>query len=79
MPRLPVATVLRMPQPDFTTNVEAWILAGGAHHTAFSYDLTVEQMADWAEQTGIEALIIDRHTSLRQVKQHLLPGQDFYR
>ena len=27
---------------------KSWILAGGAHHTAFSYDLTAEQMGDWA-------------------------------
>ncbi len=79
MPRLPVATVLWTPQPDFTTGVEAWILAGGAHHTAFSYDLTVEQMEDWAEQMGIEALVIDSHTNLRKVKQDLMLGQAFYR
>ncbi len=79
MPKLPVATVLWTPQPDFTTGVEAWILAGGAHHTAFSYDLSVEQMCDWAEQMGIEALVIDRHSSIRQVKQDLMLGQAFYR
>ncbi|MDI9520149.1 MAG: L-arabinose isomerase [Bacillota bacterium] len=79
MPNLPVATAFWTPQPDFTTGVEAWILAGGAHHTAFSYDLSVEQMADWAEQMGIEALIIDRNTNLRQVKQDLMLGQAFYR
>lgn len=79
MPRLPVATVFWTPQPDFTTGVEAWILAGGAHHTAFSYDLTVEQMVDWAEHMGIEALVIDRHTRLRTFKQEILLGHAVYR
>ena len=79
MPRLPVATVFWTPQPDFTTGVEAWILAGGAHHTAFSYDLTVEQMVDWAEHMGIEALVIDRHTHLRTFKQEILLGHAVYR
>ena len=67
------------PQPDFTTGVEAWILAGGAHHTAFSYDLTVEQMVDWAEHMGIEALVIDQHTTLRTFKQEILLGNAVYR
>ena len=56
MPKLPVATAFWTPQPDLVTGAEAWILAGGAHHTAFSYDLTAEQMGDWANAMGIEAV-----------------------
>ena len=55
MPKLPTATNFWLPQPDLRTGAEAWILAGGAHHTAFTYDLTAEQMGDWAEAMGIEA------------------------
>ena len=47
MPKLPVATNFWTPQPDLYTGAEAWILAGGAHHTAFTYDLTAEQMGEW--------------------------------
>ena len=47
-------------------------LAGGAHHTAFSYDLTAEQMGDWAEAMGIEAVYIDKDTTIRQFKNELL-------
>ena len=43
MPKLPVATNFWTPEPDMYTGAEAWILAGGAHHTAFTYDLTAEQ------------------------------------
>ena len=46
MPKLPVATNFWTPKPDMYTGAEAWILAGGAHHTAFTYDLTAEQMGD---------------------------------
>ena len=79
MPRLPVATVFWTPRPDFVTGVEAWILAGGAHHTAFSYDLTAEMMSDWAEHMGIEALVIDRDTTIRGFKQEMMLGQALYR
>lgn len=79
MPQLPVATVFWTPQPDFTTGVEAWILSGGAHHTAFSYDLTSEQMSDWAEHMGIEALVIGKDTTLRGFKQDMMLGQAFFR
>ena len=56
MPKLPVATAFWTPEPSLQTGAEAWILAGGAHHTAFSYDLTSEQMGDWAAAMGIEAV-----------------------
>ena len=74
MPKLPVATAFWTPQPDFATGAEAWILAGGAHHTAFTYDLTAEQMGDWAAAMGIEAVYIDSHTNIRDFKKDLMLG-----
>ena len=71
MPKLPVATAFWTPKPDLKTGAEAWILAGGAHHTAFSFDLTAEQMGDWAEAMGIEAVYIDKDTTIRQLKNEL--------
>lgn len=79
MPKLPVATNYWTPQPDFYTGCEAWILAGGAHHTAFSYDLTSEQMGDWANAMGIEAVYIDKNTNIRDFKRDLMLGEVFYR
>ena len=64
MPKLPVATAFWTPEPNLQTGAEAWILAGGAHHTAFSYDLTAEQMGDWAAAMGIEAVFIDKDTKI---------------
>lgn len=71
MPKLPVATAFWTPQPDLSTGAEAWILAGGAHHTAFSYDLSVEQMVDWAAAMGIESVVIDKDTTIRNLKNEL--------
>jgi L-arabinose isomerase len=54
MPKLPVARVLWIPQPDLEIAANSWILAGGAHHTAFSQSLTIEHLQDFAEIAGIE-------------------------
>ena len=79
MPKLPVATNFWTPQPDLYTGAEAWILAGGAHHTAFTYDLTAEQMGDWAAAMGIEAVYIDKDTNIRDFKKDLMLGDIVYR
>ncbi len=79
MPNLPVATAYWTPYPDLYTGAEAWILAGGAHHTAFTYDLTAEQMGDWAEQMGIEAVFINENTTIPAFKKDLKLGEVFYR
>ena len=79
MPKLPVATAFWTPEPDLATGAQAWILAGGAHHTAFSYDLTAEQMGDWAEAMGIEAIYIDKNTNIRQLKNELRWNSLVYR
>ena len=71
MPKLPVATAFWTPQPNLTTGAECWILAGGAHHTAFSYDLTAEQLGDWGEAMGVEVVYIDNDTTVRGLKNEL--------
>jgi L-arabinose isomerase len=83
LPRLPVARALWECQPDFKTACEAWIQAGGAHHTVFSYPLTVTHLEDFAEIAGVELAVIDRATESRAFRQtlrdneiyhHLAPG-----
>jgi len=71
MPNLPVAGVLWKPQPSLSEAAEAWILAGGAHHTSFSYDITAEQMMDWAEMAQIECVLIDNSTDLLRFRNEL--------
>lgn len=63
MPKLPVARVMWKPLPSLTVGVEAWILAGGAHHTVLSYDVSAEQMKDWARMMDIEFVHIGKDTT----------------
>ena len=79
MPKLPVATAFWTPQPDLATGAQAWILAGGAHHTAFSYDLSAQQMGDWAAAMGIESVVIDKDTTIRNFKNELRWNSIYYR
>ncbi len=79
MPKLPVATAFWTPKPNLVTGAESWILCGGAHHTAFSYDLTADQMGDWAAAMGIEAVYIDQDTTIRGLKQELMWNNFAYR
>ena len=37
----------------------------------FSYDITAEQMGDWAAMMGIEAVYIDKDTTIRNLKNEL--------
>ena len=78
MPKLPVATAFWTPKPDLSVGAESWILAGGAHHTAFSYDLTAEQMVDWADAMGIESVVIDGATTIRGLKNELKWNSMYY-
>ena len=79
MPKLPVATAFWTPKPDFYTGLEAWVLTGGAHHSSFSFDLSAEQMADWAAYMGVEAVVLDSSTTIRDLKRDLALGKLIYR
>jgi L-arabinose isomerase len=76
--RLPVARALWKCQPDFKTAVTAWIYGGGAHHTVFSQAMTMEMIEDFAEIAGIELLVIDEKTTLRDFKQSLRNNEVYY-
>jgi len=71
LPKLPVARVLWRPDPDMATGCAGWILAGGAHHTCFSQNLTAEHLEDFAEMAGLEFVLIDKETRLRSLKATL--------
>jgi L-arabinose isomerase len=71
MPRLPVARAVWIPRPDLKVGAAAWIYAGGAHHTGFSQALQTEHIADFAAIAGIELLVIDSQTTLRDFQKEL--------
>lgn len=79
LPKLPVARALWKPYPDMQTGCAAWILAGGAHHTVYSQNLTTEHIEDFADIFGVELVVIDKNTNLRQLKNELRWSEAAYR
>ncbi|MBQ7160238.1 MAG: L-arabinose isomerase [Clostridia bacterium] len=71
MPNLPVARVMWRAMPDVVTGVECWITAGGAHHTVLSYDVSAEQLRDWARMMDIEFVHITRETTPEKLENEL--------
>lgn len=78
LPKLPVASALWIPKPNFEIGAGAWIAAGGTHHTSFSYDLSVQDLLDYAEIAGIEALVIDENTTMEGFKQQMRINEVYY-
>jgi L-arabinose isomerase len=71
LPKLPVARAVWIPKPSLKVAAAAWIYAGGAHHTGFSQALTMEHMEDFAEIAGVELIVIDAETRLRELRRQL--------
>ncbi|MCF7886471.1 MAG: L-arabinose isomerase [Candidatus Marinimicrobia bacterium] len=78
LPNLPVARVLWEPKPSLEVESAAWILAGGTHHTGFSMAVNTEHLEDFATMAGIEALIIDDDTNIRDFKKELKWNELYY-
>lgn len=78
LPNLPVARVLWKPYPNMQDGCAAWILAGGAHHTGYSQNLTSEHMEDFASIAGIEYVKIGKQTDLYQFKNELRWSELYY-
>ena len=78
LPKLPVARAVWECKPDFKTAIAAWIYAGGAHHTVYSYPLTSEYLEDFAEMLAVELVVIDQNTRLREFKNELRQNDLYY-
>ena len=63
LPNLPVARAVWRPRPTCATATEAWLTAGGPHHTVLSTALTAEHLVDLADMTGTELVLIDADTT----------------
>jgi L-arabinose isomerase len=77
-PELPVASALWEPKPNLSVAAAAWIHAGGAHHTVFSQAVTTDMVVDFAEMAGVETVIIDDSTNIRQLKNELRQSSAYY-
>lgn len=78
LPKLPVARALWLPRPSLKVAAAAWIYAGGAHHTSFSYSVTTEQLRDFADIAAVELLLIDENTKLEEFKKELRWNDLYY-
>ena len=78
MPKLPVARALWKPYPSLSEAAEAWIIAGGTHHSVYSAALTAEYFRDWAEMSGIEFVLIDRNTKPDRLRDELRRSEAYW-
>jgi L-arabinose isomerase len=78
LPRLPVARAVWTPRPSLSTAAEAWLMAGGSHHTVFTMALGLEPLRDLAEIAGVELVVIDEDTRIEQFHNELRWNQAYY-
>lgn len=78
LPKLPVASALWIPEPNFEVGVGCWMNAGGTHHSCFSFSLTDEYWRDFAEIADMEACIINKDTDYEQFRKELRWNEMYY-
>ena len=78
MPNLPVARTMWKPQPSFLEGLKCWIIAGGAHHTVLSYNITDDVIRDFARIMGIELVCINAETTAVSLERDLMLGDIIY-
>ncbi len=79
LPKLPIARALWSPEPNLKTAATAWILAGGAHHTGFSFALKPIHLQYFSEMAGIEYLLINESTDIYDFKNTLRWNELYYK
>jgi len=78
LPNLPVARAVWKCRPDFKTACAAWVHAGGAHHTGYSYTVTSEHLEDFATIAGVEFLNIGADTTLTDFRKELRTNEVYH-
>jgi L-arabinose isomerase len=79
LPKLPVARAVWEPKPSLATSAEAWLMAGGPHHTVLSQSVGTEELTDFARMVGVELLVIDGATTSRDFGNEIRWNQAAYR
>jgi L-arabinose isomerase len=67
------------PQPDLATSAACWLAAGAAHHTVMTTQVGIEVLRDFAEIAGIELVVIDEDTTVREFQRELRWNQAYHR
>ena len=79
LPKLPVARAVWEPMPSLAESAEAWMLAGGSHHTVLTNSVSAETIEDFARIAGVELVQIDQDTNLRAFRKELQFSSAYYR
>ena len=74
MPKLPVARAVWKPKPSFKEALKLWILAGGAHHTGYSTQVSVEMLEDWGRIAGLDFVEVSDGCDTRRLERELSAG-----
>ncbi|WP_394803144.1 L-arabinose isomerase [Membranihabitans marinus] len=78
LPVLPVARAYWRVKPSFHQGIEAWLLAGGGHHTCFSQQVSTGEMVDLAGMMDIECLVIDEGLDLHRFRQDIRLNEVYF-
>jgi L-arabinose isomerase len=79
LPHLPVARAVWQPAPSLSTSAEAWLTAGGPHHTVLTQAVGAETLRDFGHMLQTELLLIDQHTTVPAFADQLRWNQAYYR
>ena len=77
--KLPVAHAVWEPKPSLEISAEAWMLAGGSHHTVLTKGVSEETIEDFARIAQVELVAIDADTSRRSFERELQWSAAYYR
>jgi L-arabinose isomerase len=69
--KLPVARAVWKARPNLATSAGCWIAAGGSHHPTFSQALSTAHFEALAEMWGVELVVIDADTRMRDFQNVL--------
>ena len=73
-----MARAVWRPRPSLATAAEAWLTAGGPHHTALTSSLGIEPLVDFADIADLELVTIDAGTTSYAFKRELRWNQAYY-
>ena len=79
LPNLPVAHAVWEPKPTLAISAEAWMLAGGSHHTVLTNAVSLETIEDFARMAKVEHVIIDEQTNIREFRRELQWNAAYHR
>ncbi|MHB0929237.1 MAG: L-arabinose isomerase family protein, partial [Candidatus Nanopelagicales bacterium] len=79
LPKLPVARAVWEPKPSLAASAEAWMLAGGSHHTVLTNAVSLDTLEDFARIARTEHVVIDEDTKMRQFRRELQWSAAYFR